>query len=161
MEPSFESVFLPHYPRVFRVILRMVGNRETALELTQETYLKALRQHPMPNSNPSAWLCRIAMHLALDSLRREKRWWQRLPRLWGSSRTASFEQSLVDQDLGRTLAQALPEKERSILVLRSVGELSYQEIADILNLPTNQVGVYLQRARERALKTARKLGLEP
>jgi RNA polymerase sigma factor (sigma-70 family) len=110
MDPSFESVFMPHYPRVFRVILRMVGNRETAQELTQETYLKAYRQHPAPNSNPAAWLCRIAMHLALDSLRRQKRWWHRLPRLTTVSQSSSFEQSVVDGDLGRSLALALPEK---------------------------------------------------
>lgn len=151
---SFEATFVPLYSRVFRVVQRLLGERETALEVTQEAYLKAYQQRAgfRGESRALTWICQIAVRLSFDRMRRQKRWWQRLPRLWSEWRQPSFENQVVDQDLGQRLALALPERERSVLVLRSVADFSYEEIAKALDMPVNQVGVYLQRARSRALK---------
>lgn len=154
MQCDFEATFVPLYPRVFRVVQRLLGDREAALEATQEAYLKAYQQRTAFREQARAvtWICQIAVRVSLDRLRRRKRWWQRLPRLWSERTQPGFENRLADQDLGQRLALALPEKERCVLVLRSVAQLSYEEIARALDMPVNQVGVYLQRARNRALK---------
>lgn len=154
MQSDFEATFLPFYSQVFRVVQRLLGEREEALEITQEAYLKAYQQRAgfRGEARAATWICQIAVRLSLDRLRRQKRWWQRLPRLWSERRQPSFENGLADQELGQKVALALPERERCVLVLRSVAQFSYEEIAAALDVPVNQVGVYLQRARSRALK---------
>lgn len=162
MEPeAFEATFLPDYGRVYQLIHRMLGERQATLELTQETYLRAFQQRTSfrGQASPRSWLCGIALRLSLDWLRRRKRWWQRLPRLWQQSQCASFEAQVTLQEAGRALALHLPERERSVLVLRAVAQLSYEEIATLLSIPPNQVGMVLQRARTKALKYAGKMGL--
>lgn len=152
---TFDETFLPLYGRMHHLVYRKVGERE----LTQEAYLQAFGERGDCTEQPAAWICRIGMHLALAWLRRRKRWWSKLPRLWSQS-ASTFDGQCVDENVGRSLMLKLPERERSILLLRAVGELSYEEIAGIVGVPANLVGVHLQRARAKALAAAREMGLE-
>jgi RNA polymerase sigma-70 factor (ECF subfamily) len=72
--PAFERLVRRHQDRAFRFILRMIGSRDEAMDLTQETFLKAYRALPDWRSEArfSTWLFQIARNTALDALRRRR-----------------------------------------------------------------------------------------
>ena len=62
-DAAFETLFLRHYSRVFRVLYHLMGSREEAEDLAQETFLALLRQPPAPGAGTTlaAWLCRVRL----------------------------------------------------------------------------------------------------
>jgi RNA polymerase sigma factor (sigma-70 family) len=143
-----------HQDRVFRFILRMMDCREDALELTQETFIKALRALPFwrPDALFRTWLLSIARNTAMDSLRRRKRA-KHLPidecedivddRASPDSQLEAVEQCrLLESALRR-----LSDEYREILLLREVEGLSYSQIADTLGICEGTVKSRIARAR--------------
>src|SRR5579863_1015769 len=71
----FEQLFLEHYPRLVRTLLRLVGNAGQAEELAADAFYR-LHQHRErrgSDENPAGWVYRTAMHLGLDALRANSR----------------------------------------------------------------------------------------
>ena len=148
-------------PRVFGLHMRLVGKRDVAEDLTQETLLRALAglKTYRPEGKFQAWLFRIAINVARD-------WIRRRPHEPASgldpegepvatkSAVASADADLLGRErtakVEQTLAR-LPVADREILSLRFYGELSFKEIARATGEP---LGTVLARAH-RAL---RKLG---
>ncbi len=155
---EFEKECLPCYGRVLHLCERMMGSRAQAEELAQDTYLRAFQKRSTfrGESSVSTWVLRIAYRLCLDSSKRQQR------------QVAWPEHEVVDETAQRAeharlyslaLLSRLSERSRSVLILKAGLELSYAEIGRVLDLPVNQVGVYLQRARKEALQIARAEGL--
>ncbi len=127
---------------------------QRAQDGAQETFAKALQKFPALHDRSAArgWLYSIATHHCLDMLR-------------GRSEDALEEwEPVVHSDpipgiLGDSILAGIAPRPRSLLVLRHYLELSYQEIAAVLEIPPDQVGMALQRARAEALKFARQRGL--
>ena len=69
--PPFEHLYEVYYTPIYRRVYRMLGRREPAEDVTQETFLKALRAYSTirPNSSIYAWLCRIAKNATFDYVR--------------------------------------------------------------------------------------------
>lgn len=147
-----------HEAKVFALLGRMLGRGSPHLEdLAQETFLKALRA--LPSFDPagratlSTWILTIATRLAIDALRRERRW--------------ATEDEVERADLGaverlehRELAahveaalSTITPEGRAILILRAHDDLDYPEIAAALDLEVGTVKSRLSRARA-ALKRA-------
>jgi RNA polymerase sigma factor (sigma-70 family) len=63
-DAAFEQLFLRHYGQVYRVLYSLVGQREQAEDLTQETFLALYHQPPRPDSGATlmAWLCRVCLN---------------------------------------------------------------------------------------------------
>lgn len=63
-EAAFEALFLRHYGQVYRVLYNLVGSREEAEDLAQETFLALYHQPPAPGGDATliAWLCRVALN---------------------------------------------------------------------------------------------------
>jgi RNA polymerase sigma-70 factor (ECF subfamily) len=145
--------------RLFTVCFRMVHDRDDAAELTQETFLKAVRAFDRFDGRAalSTWLIRIAMNVCLSALRAKKvRKHQSLDaiREETGSRGAAWEpasKSRVEPwDERRIVLWALGEMEeeqRAILVLRDSRGLEYDQIAQVLNVPVGTVKSRLFRAR--------------
>ena len=145
---------------VFDLIYGMVGQRELAEDLAQETFVKAFRaldRHD-PERKPSAWMLRIANNTAIDYVRLKRPDSTRshltmTPRYIdrrglhmptpSATPTASTDPCEFAAKLERALQGLRPEYRRCF-VLHYIEERSYDEIADIMNLP---VGTYLSRAR--------------
>jgi len=145
-------------PRVYGLLVRMVGNRDTAEDLTQETLLRAFRAFETYRSEGKfrAWIFRIARNAARD-------WFRRRPREpalgldadWPDAASPRPQDRPEDRLLQGERAskveaalQRLPAPDREVLLLRYYGELAFNDVAKITGEP---LGTVLARAH-RALK---------
>ena len=159
----FEEEALELADQVYRVARRMVGTREEAEELVQDTYARAFRgwKSFTPGTNMRAWLLRILTNLNTDRGRKV----QRTPDLqpleesdyYLANKMASVEgeQALDQERVVERLSQggvvdalaALPHDFRDVVVLVDLGEFSYAEAAQILDVPIGTVMSRLHRGR--------------
>ena len=153
--------------RLYNFVFRFVGERETAEDIVQETFLRAFRKRKEYRAiaNFSTWLFTIAGNLAKSELRRRKRW--RLFSLHKDDENdagmdlpdESFrpdtvtESSIADVQIQQAIL-SLPENYRQVVLLRDVEGLSYQEISEISKCPVGTVKSRVNRAR---LKLQQKL----
>jgi RNA polymerase sigma-70 factor (ECF subfamily) len=156
---AFSQVVRQHQAGVFRHLYRMLGNRDDALELAQEVFVRAWQALPQwqPDAQFRTWLLRIASNAAVDELRRRRRV-EFVPfddsmdvpdRGAGPERQVAASQEL--RQLERSLA-ALSAEHRQILLLREVEHLSYEEIGRMLELNEGTVKSRLARARAALLE---------
>jgi RNA polymerase sigma-70 factor (ECF subfamily) len=145
-------LFEQYHAAVFAYLYRLVGDREWAHDLTQETFLRLFHARSrLPQvKNRRAWIYRIATNLAFNALKRQRRFaW--LP--WRSTDAAHLiapdptEESERSLAVERALAQ-LPPGYRAPLLLHSHYGFSVQEVAQALNISQGAVKTRLYRARE-------------
>lgn len=152
---AFEALVIAYQHRVFGVALRMLRNRAEAEEIAQEVFLRVHRAIDdfRGEARLSTWLYTIASRLCLNRLASGER---RAPREGEETleRLASgdadpadeLERSELETALHRAIAE-LPEERRIVVVLRDVEGLSYEEIAQALELELGTVRSRLHRAR--------------
>jgi RNA polymerase sigma-70 factor (ECF subfamily) len=159
----FEEEALDLSDQVFRVARHLVGSREEAEDLMQETYARAFRswRSYTPGTNLRAWLLRILTNLNIDRGRRQ----QRTPQMTsidehgdyylydklveGEGETPDEERVIAKLSQG-SIVDALahvPHDFRDVLVLVDIGEFSYTDAAQILDIPIGTVMSRLHRAR--------------
>lgn len=159
---DFDTLFLTHYDGVYRVLFRIVGSREEAEDLAQETFLR-LYHHRFPpgrEHNVRAWLYRVATNLAFNALRSRQRRQQRQETATRDG-TALSEYAPDPADVAerqderatvRRVLMTLRPRQAQLLLLRHAG-LSYRELAAALNVAPGSVGTLLARAKA-AFETA-------
>jgi RNA polymerase sigma-70 factor (ECF subfamily) len=138
------GMFERHHLAIYRYLLRMLGSRDRAEELTQDVFVHALKAADRyeDRSQERAWLFRIARNLRLDELRRDRRA-MTMP-------TADEPLQPAQQALQLSLRQALamlPDDEREAFVLAEVVGLSYAEIAETCAVTPAAVRSRIYRAR--------------
>ena len=161
----FEEEALELSDQVYRVSRRMVGSREEAEDLVQQTYERAFRSWKQftPGTNLRAWLLRILTNLNIDRGRRVQRSPQTTPldgelgdyflynKLEEASREPVSDQDAVVEKLSQTnVVEALssvPHDFRDVVVLVDIGDFSYQDAAQILDIPIGTVMSRLHRGR--------------
>src|SRR5215470_12531101 len=138
-------MFERHHLAIYRYLLRMLGSRDRAEEMTQDVFVHALKgaSRYEDRSQERAWLFRIARNLRLDELRRDRR---------APAMSAEDAEPLQPprQALQASLRQALamlPDDEREAFVLAEVVGLSYAEIADACSITQAAVRSRIYRAR--------------
>jgi RNA polymerase sigma-70 factor, ECF subfamily len=161
----FEEEALQLADQVYRVARRLVHSKEEAEDLMQETYARAFRswRSYTPGTNLRAWLLRILTNLNIDRGRRQQRapdtthleesdyfLYNRLEDDTDTDEERVLER-LSQDDIVDALA-AVPHDFRDVIVLVDIGEFSYQEAAQILDIPVGTVMSRLHRGR-RILKT--------
>ena len=135
MQP-FEAIVAEHGGVVLRVCRALVGPDE-ADDAWSETFLSALRAYPAlrPGSNIRGWLVTIAHNKAIDQIRSRKRTPEPVSEA-GDGRAAHAEKATasepIDSDLHAALA-GLPAKQRGAVVYRYLADLSYDEVAALLD----------------------------
>ncbi|MDQ3889333.1 MAG: sigma-70 family RNA polymerase sigma factor [Actinomycetota bacterium] len=163
----FEEEVLELADQVYRVARRLVSTREEAEDLVQETYVRAFRswRSYTPGTNLRAWLFRILTNLNIDRGRREQRTPDVQPIEEGDyylynkleeNGIAGDEERAVErlsQDSIVHALSAVPHNFRDVLVLVDLGDFSYQDAAQILDIPIGTVMSRLHRGR-RILKRA-------
>jgi RNA polymerase sigma-70 factor (ECF subfamily) len=163
----FEEEALALADQVYRVARRLVGSREEAEDLVQETYARAFRSWRSftPGTNMRAWLLRILTNLNVDRGRRIQRTPQTQPLeetdyyLANKMASAGGEEVLETDEVVERLSQdsvvkALSEIQpqfRDVVVLVDIGDFTYADAAQILDIPIGTVMSRLHRGR-RALK---------
>jgi RNA polymerase sigma-70 factor (ECF subfamily) len=162
----FEEEVLELADQVYRVARRFVSTREEAEDLVQDTYARAFRSWRSftPGTNLRAWLMRILTNLNIDRGRREQRTPDMQPmeegdyflynRLEETSGTEDEERIVerLSQDAVVRALSAVPHDFRDVIVLVDIGDFSYQEAAQILDIPIGTVMSRLHRGR-RLLKS--------
>jgi RNA polymerase sigma-70 factor (ECF subfamily) len=153
--PALEELVMTYQHRVFGVALRMLGNRAEAEDVAQEAFVRAHRALGdfRGDAKLSTWLYAITSRLCLNRLASgERRMAQQgedaLLRLSdaGPRPDAALERRELETALGRAIAE-LPEDRRIVVVLRDLEGLSYEEIAQVLELELGTVRSRLHRAR--------------
>jgi RNA polymerase sigma-70 factor (ECF subfamily) len=164
----FEEDALELSDQVYRVARHLANSREDAEELVQETYLRAFRSWEQftPGTNLRAWLLRILTNLNIDRGRRQ----QRAPQTTSLDEKGDYylynkleeqegrpldEERVVERLSQDSIVDALaqvPHDFRDVLVLVDIGEFSYADAAQILDVPIGTVMSRLHRAR-RILKS--------
>ncbi len=154
-----------HWRKVFNVAYKFVGKHDEAEDLTQDIFLKIFKSLDTfdRRANFQTWLISISRNLCIDHYRSVRKERQTIARevdtndLQPASRDRTPYAAAEHQDLRAMLRQALqtlPETLRTAVVLRDLQELSYQEIADRLQLPEGTVKSRINRGR---LELARQL----
>src|SRR5688500_3754957 len=151
----FISLIMPFREKLYRFALRLLGNEEDAKDIIQDAFVKVWNNKDKMGElqNLEAWCMRITRNLALDKLKSRKyRVTDDLERAGEVPATHhSPHQSTEKSDLMRRVHGAihkLPEKYRTILQLRDIDGLSYQEIGEVLEIELSEVKVNLHRARK-------------
>jgi RNA polymerase sigma-70 factor, ECF subfamily len=161
----FEEEALELSDQVYRVARRLVGSREEAEDLVQQTYERAFRswRQYTPGTNLRAWLLRILTNLNIDRGRRQ----QRAPQVTSLDNEAAdyflynkLESTVPDEnpDEERVLERLsqdsivdaladVPHDFRDVIVLVDIGEFSYADAAQILDIPIGTVMSRLHRGR--------------
>ncbi len=164
----FEEEALELADQVYRVARHLVGSREEAEDLVQETYARAFRswRSYTPGTNLRAWLLRILTNLNIDRGRKQ----QRTPDIQSLEAGDYFladkleevggpigDEERVDERLSQSdIVSALsgvPHDFRDVLVLVDIGDFTYADAAQILDIPVGTVMSRLHRGR-RILKRA-------
>jgi RNA polymerase sigma-70 factor (ECF subfamily) len=157
----FEEEALDLADQVYRVARRLAPSREEAEDLVQETYARAFRNWRsfQPGTNMRAWLFRILTNLNIDRGRRSQRTpelqpieegdyflYNRLEEAGAVSDDDRVVERLSQDGVVQALA-VLPHDFRDVLVLVDIGEFSYKDAAQILDIPVGTVMSRLHRGR--------------
>lgn len=162
---AMEELFARFQKPLFNYFYRMLGRRETAEDLVQETFVKLCRfgdSFRGSDAKFSTWLYSVAGNQCRDYLRHTGR----RPEAPLADFEEDFADSLADQPSDddspedhiirmetraalKTTVDSLPEREREAIILREYQGLEYKEIADIIGCPLGSVKVLIYRARQR------------
>lgn len=162
---AFDEIVRRYTRRMVNVAYQIVGDRDLAEDIGQETFLRAYRSASRYReiSKFSTWLYTIAINLCRNELRRRK---FRTYSLEGMAERDDDDKLRIDiadeklmpdvdferREVGRLVREAiaeLPEKFKTPLVLRDIQELSYEEIGEVLGLPEGTVKSRINRGRLR------------
>ncbi len=163
---DFEAIAMPFVDSLYNTAFRMTRNAEDAQDLVQETYFKAYKYYDkfQEGTNLKAWLFKILKNTFINSYRKRQSeplrsafddiedTYETQIRADAKSGIRSPEENILedvlDEDVQRALDE-LPEDYRMVVLLADLEGFSYQEIADILEVPPGTVMSRLYRARRR------------
>lgn len=166
---SFETIVYQYEKKVYNIAYRMFGNEHDAYDASQEVFIKIyqkLSQFKF-DSAFSTWLHRLATNTCIDLYRKRKRQTKDQfsidKEIYTKESTVTFD---IEDDSGtpeekvvqsetvnevRTAINQLKEDHKAVLILRDINQMSYQEVADILDVSVGTVKSRINRARN-ALK---------
>ena len=152
---EFREQIWPIKDRLYRLALRLVNDRAEAEDVVQEVMVKLWQQGKdlLLIKNMEAWCLRMTRNQALDKLKGgyRKRRTEITDNLPEFTMTDSPDQQLEWKDTYqqiRSIMQSLPEHHRSVVQLRDIEGMSYQEIAEIMETPVGTVMSRLYRGRK-------------
>lgn len=160
---AFEEIVELYKERVFLLCYRMLGNRHEAEDMAQEAFIRAYVNVSSFNINLkfSTWIYRIATNACIDRLRKKKPDYHLDAEVAGTDGLTLYSQipiqhtppddEVENMELYDTIQKEislLPDKYRSVIVLRYLEELSLKEISEVLNIPLGTVKTRVHRGRE-------------
>lgn len=161
---AFEELFRRYGRKIYALAYRITTNRQEAEDILQNTFLRAY-EHVMGNRNISyAWLCRVAVNLAVDYHRLSKSQGEREAvedaiELSSNSAWANPESVLENEELGKYINAAieeLPLRQKKVFVLKNLEGLSHKDIALILGCSQDTVRAHLYQAMKKVREKLKK-----
>ena len=150
---AFELLYATYKGRLYSFLLRIVGDGETADDLTHDVFAKALKVLPTLTNEHRVlpWLYRVANNAAIDQLRRRSRFsWLRFGALDGTPvepHAADDHGRIPEQAYVQSVLRTLPPENAAALLLHALEGYSYKEIADIQGVSLTAVRSRIARAR--------------
>lgn len=164
-DDAFGELVRMHQDRVYRTAVRLVGD-EDAKDITQDVFIKAHGELKRfrGRSALSTWLYRMTVNLSLNHLRGARREFDRRERYGPGVSTPppGPDRQLLDDELTGIVwaaIDALPEKQRTAVILRRFEELPASRIAEVMGLSIGAVESLLHRAKLSLLESFRESGL--
>ncbi len=153
---SFGELVDLHWSTVYRLLYRLTGNTHDTEDLTQETFLRAMKRIASlrPDSNLRAWLLRIASNAFFDVHRKRRTLKVQELEAEPPDVRESAESPIETAELRELLAAAiadLPEKARVVFLLRAREGLSFREIAEIVETSEETARWHMLQARKMLL----------
>ena len=149
----FKTTILPIADKLFRLALGITGNREDAEDVVQDVLLHIWKKEDLEKiESIEAYCFRSTRNRALDAIALKDNQTEALTEDYDCPARDNFEKKLEAQEqieLVEKWLTKLPEKQQTIFRLREVEELSYKEIATILNISEEQVKAALFRIRRK------------
>lgn len=158
-----EETLFGEYKAVYRYVLTLCRNQTQAQDITQETFLKAVKAIGQARHEGSlyAWLCTIAKNQWLNQCRRQNRETD-FPDQPIPSGEPPLEERLADRDASRAIHRVLhrmQEPHKEVFTLRVFGELPFGEIAALFGRTESWARVTYHRARKKIIEELRKEGM--
>jgi RNA polymerase sigma-70 factor (ECF subfamily) len=152
-ERAFRKMLESHYTLIYSVVRGVAGQRGETDDIVQEVFIKIFRALGdfRGDSRLSTWIYRIARNEALNAIERRAPQvisiddCEELPAA-GENPEASYRRRIGRERLERFMDR-LDEKQRVAIELRYIGDKSYEEIADIMDIPLGTVKTYIYRAK--------------
>lgn len=163
-ESAFQELVLKYQTLVINVCNNFLNNPDDALDIAQEVFIKVYQSINdfKGNSKFSTWLYRIAVNKSLNYIRSRKRSriFKSMDVLFGENNDFSSQAAGHDKNIEESIEQSeneealkyamgkIPAKQKTAISLFHFEELSYKEIAEIMQISTTEVGVLINRAKK-------------
>lgn len=145
---------------LYALAYQMLGNQLEAEDVVQDTFIKLWQRKEDGGEFEKAWLYKVTRNHCLDILRRRKHAYEyQIAQVVGSDVGPSASDVVLNDELSGEIGKAINQLEepyQSLLVMREVNGLSYQVLADALDLSLSQTKVYLHRARKQLKESLEK-----
>jgi RNA polymerase sigma-70 factor (ECF subfamily) len=160
---AFDEIMIRYERQIYRVCYRFVANRDDALDLAQDVFVKAFEHLPTfrRESTFKTWLYRIAINHCLNHVKKHSQQFIEVTELTASVRPAIQHQLEHEEQREhfRRLVKRLPPKQKAILELRINEQLSYEEIAQISGRSVSTIKASVFFALEKLRKLVKDPGL--
>ncbi|TCZ69870.1 RNA polymerase sigma factor SigW [Paenibacillus albiflavus] len=160
---AFAELVELYKDKIYHLGYRMLGNRQEAEDIVQETFMRLYSNLHRYDENQkfSTWIFRIAANLCIDRLRKRKVTYSLDAEVNDGEGNDYYAMMSSDEDTPekqvivsetqrqiRKVIDNMPDKYKSIIVLRYLQDLSLQEISDVLDMPITTIKTRLHRGRE-------------
>ncbi|WP_163102473.1 sigma-70 family RNA polymerase sigma factor [Peribacillus alkalitolerans] len=153
---NLDEIYKTHVNDLYRYLYSLSKNHFTAEDLVQEAFYRAYIQlEDYEIQSIRGWLFKVAYHAFIDEKRKSNRLVLGQNLIEGLDQKSSPEQRIIEKEglnLLLEVIHTLPEKEKHVLLLCDLNQLSYQEAADILELRLNTLKSHLHRGRKKVMK---------
>ncbi len=157
---AFIKIYKEYFPYVYRYLYGLTYNHQTAEDLAQESFVKALCVLQLPNESIKSWLLTVAHNLYVDSIKKNRRLKFQEDKFLNQIITQDFTDKLMLKEsvsAAFTLIKHLPENQRQVVLLCLVNELSYHQAGKILGISVSAVTNLVYRARKNLRKLRREI----
>ena len=156
---AFDELMIRYERQIYRVCYRFVENREDAMDLAQEVFIKAFEHLGSfrRESSLKTWLYRIAMNHCINHVKKHSQEFVEVTEYTGSIRPSvqAHMEHQEQREQFRRMIKHLPPKQRAILELRINEQLSYEEIARISGRTVSTIKASVFFAMEKLRKLAK------
>ncbi|MDD3766584.1 MAG: sigma-70 family RNA polymerase sigma factor [Eubacteriales bacterium] len=149
---AFEQLVADYQSMVYNIALKLLCNTEDAADAAQDALIKVYRNIGSFNgkSKFSTWIYRITYNTCLDKMRKSKNQEYELLDDTAVDTASTPQSALMDKERAQIIQKAiysLPHDQKTVIVMRDIHGLSYDEIADVLNCSLGTVKSRINRAR--------------
>lgn len=169
---AFARLVNRYLPMVYNTLYRMTQNHELSEEMAQEAFVKAyshLDSFDLERGSFKPWILRIATNAAVSELRKQSKVislnaleesgnWGESEHQVGETMESILERRLSSEEVMQAL-QKLDAKYRQALILRYQNDLSYEEVAQAMNIPLNTVRTWIKRGLEKLKNEVKEMAL--